>query len=61
MDHWHPISVRAEKLDAVQRWARLEAKSPAMREELCERYARQRAKRKLRILLVIFPILNLPF
>jgi hypothetical protein len=61
MDHWHPIRVRAKKPDVVQRWAQLEAKSPAMREELCERYARQGATRKPRILLVIFLVLNLPF
>jgi hypothetical protein len=61
MDHWHPISVRAEKLDAVHRWARLEAKSPTMREELCERYARQPAKRKFRIPVASFLVLNLPF
>jgi hypothetical protein len=58
MDHWHPISVRAEKLDVVQRWAQLEAKSPAMREELCERYARQPAKRQSRIPVVSFLVLN---
>ena len=28
MDCWHPITVRAEKPDAVQRWAQLEGKSP---------------------------------
>jgi hypothetical protein len=60
MDHWHPISVRADKPDVVQRWAQLEAKSPAMREELCERYKAQRAIRESRIPLVSFLILNLP-
>jgi hypothetical protein len=39
MDCWHPIYVRAERPDAAQRWAQLEAKSPAMREELVQRYA----------------------
>ena len=42
MDCWHPITVRAEKPDAVQRWAQLEGKSPAMREELAQRYAPQK-------------------
>jgi len=58
MDHWHPISVRADKPDVVERWARLEAKSRAMREELCERYARQPAKRQSRIPVVSFLVLN---
>ena len=39
MDCWHPITVRAEKPDAAQRWAHLEGKSPIMREQLAERFA----------------------
>jgi len=34
MDYWHPITVCAEQDDAVQRWAKLEGKSPDMREDL---------------------------
>jgi hypothetical protein len=45
MDSWHPIAVRAEQPDAAQRWAQLEGKSPAMREELAQRYAPRRPTR----------------
>ena len=50
MDCWHPIIVRAERLDAVQRWAQLEGKSPAMREELAQRYVPRKASRQGRLL-----------
>ena len=46
MDYWHPINVRAERPNAIQRWAQLEAKSPAMREELVNRYASQKPTRQ---------------
>jgi hypothetical protein len=46
MDCWHPITVRAEKLDAAQRWAQLEGKSPAMREDLAQRYAPRKPSRQ---------------
>jgi hypothetical protein len=46
MDCWHPISVRAEKPDAAQRWAQLEGKSPSMREELAQRYSSQTLTRR---------------
>jgi hypothetical protein len=46
MDCWHPIAVRAEQPDAVQRWAQLEGKSPVMREELAQRYAPQKPSRQ---------------
>jgi hypothetical protein len=46
MDHWHAIIVRAAAPDVVQRWARLEAKSPAMREELARRYALEKPARR---------------
>jgi hypothetical protein len=45
MGCWHPITVRAEKPDAVQQWARLEGKSPVMCEELTQRYAPQKPSR----------------
>ena len=45
MDCWHPIAVRAEQPDAAQRWARLEGKSPVMREELAQRYTLRRPTR----------------
>jgi hypothetical protein len=46
MDCWHPINVRAEKLDVAQRWAQLEGKSPSMREELAQRYAPHKPSRR---------------
>jgi hypothetical protein len=46
MDCWHPITVRAEKPGGVQRWAQLEGKSPAMREELVQRYAPRKPTRQ---------------
>lgn len=49
MDCWHPITARAEKPDAVLRWAQLEAKSPAMREELVQRYAPRKPARQRRL------------
>jgi hypothetical protein len=49
MVYWHPINVRAEQPDAVQRWAQLEAKSPAMREELVHRYASRKPKRQRKL------------
>jgi ferric-dicitrate binding protein FerR (iron transport regulator) len=49
MDCWHPITVRAEKLDTAQRWAQLEGKSPLMREELAQRYAPRKPTRRRRL------------
>jgi hypothetical protein len=49
MDCWHPIAVRAEKPDSVQKWAQLEGKSPIMREELTQRYAAQNVTRRRRL------------
>ncbi len=49
MDCWHPITVRAENLNAVQQWARLEGKSPTMREELARRYAPRKPTRRRRL------------
>ena len=46
MDCRHPIAVRAEKPDVAQRWARLEAKSPLMREELAQRFAPRKPDRQ---------------
>ena len=49
MDCWHPIAVRAEKPDAAQQWARLEGKSPLMREELVQRFVRRKPARQRRL------------
>ncbi len=46
MDCWHPITVRAQKPDAIQRWAELEAKSPLMRDELAQRFALRKPRRQ---------------
>jgi len=46
MVHWHAINVRVEQLNAAQRWAQLEAKSPLMREELARRYATHNPARR---------------
>ena len=49
MDCWHPIDVRAEKLDVTQRWAQLEGKSLTMRAELAQRYAARKSVRRVRL------------
>ena len=43
MDHLHSHFVRAERADAVRKWAALEAKSETMAEDLC----RQQAERTM--------------
>jgi hypothetical protein len=46
MHDWHAIAVRAKRPDAVQQWAKLEAKSALMREELAWRYAPRKYERQ---------------
>jgi hypothetical protein len=45
MDHWHSITMRAAEPDAVQQWARLEARNPLMREELVRSCAQRNVER----------------
>ncbi len=54
MHNWPAIAVRAKRPDAVQQWARLEAKSPLMREELARRYAPRRSERQRPLANVVF-------
>jgi len=47
MDDWHRHLVRAEGLDGVREWARLEGKSATMSHDLEHRYT-SKAIRKMR-------------